>query len=218
MIVRTEIPELTVYPDGFPRYWFNLTFTNNRADDYRVNAIVTTYVRLVEAAHTQYREARRLIMGVWDRSLGLYEINHAATQIENCITSMHRAILCMERIRGNANVPVEIKALIPERPGFSTNIVANRLKIIRNTIQHLDDKVLKGIVPQGTPFTFNATGPETAVPDSDQPGQTLKIIDRLVIGKYELPFSDLFNWLVEMGECAEKISRYNVPEERVEGV
>jgi hypothetical protein len=53
-----------------------------------------------------------------------------------------------------------------------------------------------------------ATGPETPVADPNQPKQTRKVIDRLVIGEKELLFADLVRWLHEMGECAEVISNY----------
>lgn len=213
MIVKIEIPELTLYPNGFPLYWGSSIFlTGNRARDYQVTAILSTYIRLVEAAFIQYKEARRLILKVWSNhsAIEIGAANHSATNFENCITSMHRSVLCMQKIRGIRAVPDDIKALFPKRPVFAIDTVANRLRDIRNTIQHLDDQVLNGTIPSGAPFTFLATGPESPVLESDQPGQTLKVIDRLAIGSNELLFSDIFNWLKEMGDCAEKISQHRL--------
>ncbi|MGB8898802.1 MAG: hypothetical protein WCC90_05960 [Methylocella sp.] len=73
-------------------------------------------------------------------------------------------------------------------------------------MQHLEEKVLDGTVPEKTPFMIQAVGPETPIPE--EPGQTLKTIDRLQIGSYEIKFSELCAWLMEMGECADKISKY----------
>jgi hypothetical protein len=53
-----------------------------------------------------------------------------------------------------------------------------------------------------------ATGVETPVPASDQPNQTLMVIDRLAIGDLEVFFVELVEWLTEMGDCAEVTSKY----------
>ena len=123
---------------------------------------------------------------------------------------MHRAVLCMTRIRSYREVPADLKALFPDRPLFTTDAVANSIRDIRNTIQHMDDRVVRETtIPKDTPFMLMATGPETPV--LDQPGQTLKVIDRLTIGSEELLFTELVTWLHEMGECAEVISKYERP-------
>jgi hypothetical protein len=117
----------------------------------------------------------------------------------------------MKRIRSYPEVPADLKNLFPNKPQFTTKSIANRIRGIRDAIQHMDEQVLKEAIPQSTPFSLVATGPETPVLDSDQPNQTLKVIDRLIIGSDEILFSELVTWLHEMGECAEVVSKYERP-------
>lgn len=210
MIVEIALPELTLYPNGFPSHWLNIIFLGNRPDEYKIHAIVTTYVRLVEGAYVHYKLARQHVRAVWNThtSLAIGSHNLSATYFEDCINSMHRAVLCMRRIRSYPEVPDDFKNLFPNKPQFTTDAVANRLRRIRDTIQHMDDRALKETLPKNTPFMLTATGPEKPVLDSDQPNQTLKVIDRLTIGSEEVLFAELVTWLHEMGECAEVVSKY----------
>jgi hypothetical protein len=130
----------------------------------------------------------------------------ASAYFEACLTNMHRAVRCMIKIRSRPDVPADLKSLIPKKPRFTEPRVADRIRDVRDAAQHLEEQVLKGTVPEKTPFMIIAVGQETPVPE--EPGQTLKTIDRLQIGTYEIKFSELCAWLQEMGECAEKITNY----------
>ena len=66
MIVKVEIPGLTVYPDGFPRYWLNITFLGNSPDEYKVHAIVTTYVWAGRRFLCLLQSGSRIIKRVWN--------------------------------------------------------------------------------------------------------------------------------------------------------
>ena len=110
----------------------------------------------------------------------------------------------MKGIRGR-HAPADLKSLFPQKPHFTTDAVAGKVRGVRDAIQHMDERVVSGDIPKWTPFALMATGPETLVPESTQ---ILKVIDRLRIGKNELLFFDLVAWLIEMGDCAELISKY----------
>jgi hypothetical protein len=189
----------------------NVVFLGNRPDAYKIHAIVTTYVRLVEGALVHYGQARQHTLTYWDThaEVAMGSATLSVTYFEDCLTSMHRATLCMSRIRSNRQVPDDIEALFPRKPRFASAAVAERLRGVRDAIQHMDERVLRGQIPDGTPFSLMATGDET--PLSDQPGQTLKVIDCLVIGDQKLSFVELAQWLTEMGDCAEIISKYERP-------
>jgi hypothetical protein len=210
MIVEIAIPELTQYPNGFPSHWMNIIFLGNRPDDYKSHAIITTYVRLVEGAYVHYRNARQLVQAVWNNhgAIAIGSHNLSSIYFEDCINSMHRAVLCMKGIRHNREVPEGLRSMFPDTPHFTKDAIANRIRGIRDVIQHMDARVLKGQIPEGTTFMLTATGPETPVPESNQPNQTLKRIDRLAIGDAEVLFTELVAWLREMGKCAESISKY----------
>ena len=112
----------------------------------------------------------------------------------------------MIRIRSRSDVPNALKALFLNKPRFTEDRVANRIQNVRHAIQHLEEKILDGSIPEFTPFALRADGAETPVPG--EPGQTLKTIDRLQIGAYEIRFSELCTWLQEMALFADQISKY----------
>ncbi len=209
MRIQLELPELTEFPNGFPRHWLNIIFTGNRPDTYQIHAITTTYVRLVEAAFAEYRQGRLLFHAVWngDRStIPIGPHNLACASFESCLTNMHRAVQCMLKIRGRPDVPQALKDLIPKKPRFTEARIADRIRDVRHAIQHLEGQVLDGTIPENTPFALQAVGPETPIPE--EPGQTLKTFDRLQIGSSEITFLELCTWLNEMGRCAEQISKF----------
>lgn len=207
---QLEMPELTEFPNDFPGHWMNILFTKTRPDTYQIHALTTTYVRLVEAAMEDYRLARGLVDEVWvhrdPSSIPIGAHNRASAYLEACLTNMHRAVRCMNKIRNRPDVPSDLKSLIPQRVRFTEPLIADRIRDVRDAVHHLEEKVLKGRVPEQTPFMVQAVGPETPV--REEPGQTLKTIDRLQIGSHEIKFLELYAWLLEMGECAEKISKY----------
>ncbi len=208
MRIELGLPDLAEFPKGFPDYWLNITFTNNQPIPYKVRAIITTYVRLVEAAIIEYRQARSLMHSVWNDSLStrLGDHHRAAANFEACITNMHRAVRFMIQIRHRTDIPTELKKRIPQKPQFTEYRISNRIRNVRDAIHHLDEKIIEGSLSDNAPFALQATGPETPIPE--EPGQTLKSIDRLKIGRLEIKFVELHKWLVEMGHCAEHISQY----------
>jgi hypothetical protein len=214
MHFELKLSELPEFPDGFPDYWLNILFRNNPSTvSYQVRAVITTYVRLVEAATTEYREARSLIHKAWnDDGMGLRDNIRACAYFEACLSNMHRAVLFMRRIRNHHDVPDELKNKFKSEPQFIGPGIAEQICNVRHAIQHLDDRLLEPFkrrrppIPENAPFALRANGPETPIPHD--PGQTLKTIDRLQIGSHEIPFSDLCKWLLGMARCAEQISEY----------
>ena len=208
MRIELKLPDLTEFPKGFPDYWLNIIFTNNQPLSYKVRAIITSYVRLVEAAMTEYCQARSLIHAVWNDNLStrLGDHNRAVANFEACLTNMHRAVRFMIQIRRRIDIPKDLKSQILPKPQFTEARISDRIRNVRDAIHHLDEKIIDGSLSENTPFALQATGPETPIPD--EPGQTLKAIDRLKIGRLEIKLMELHKWLVEMGRCAEQISLY----------
>ena len=63
---------------------------------------------------------------------------------------------------------------------------------------------MDGRISEGQPFGLKPDGSEVAHPT--EPNQTIKTIDRLVIGEREVRFSELADWLTEMFAFAKKIA------------
>jgi len=60
MIVEFNIPTVSDYAEGFPQYWMKFLFNGAVCDNYQVNSLMTTYVRLVESALVELSVFKRM--------------------------------------------------------------------------------------------------------------------------------------------------------------
>ncbi|HPF59719.1 MAG TPA: hypothetical protein P5149_03745 [Candidatus Competibacteraceae bacterium] len=208
MYISIEVPEICEYPQGFPKYWLKSMFIGTVSQNYQVNALVGTYIRLVEAALVEYQLGTSMLQKFWGThtSINLRAMYRSISHFESCLLDMHRAINCYRRLRRHKDQHPLCLALNIEKPSFAADPVADQLRLIRNEIYHLDEAVIDGRVQEGQPFALKPDGPET--PHPIELNQTIKSIDRLIIGQRELLFSSLAEWLTEMGRYAEKIADF----------
>ena len=213
MYVDIKIPSVEEYANGFPQYWMKRVFINSISINFQINALTTTYVRLVEVALMEYRLGQIKLNEFWANhsSLGLGSMHRGIAHFENCISSMHRAIECYKRLRNHSELAKLSAVLNSPKPSFIKARISDQLRNIRNEIHHLEAHVMGGIIQEGQPIALMCTGSETIHPT--EINQTIKTIDRLAIGQYELFFSDIATWLIEMGGYAEKISLYEPNQE-----
>lgn len=209
MYIEIEIPEIKKFPNGFLGYWTKFVFIGSISSNPRVNALATTYVRLVEAALIEYRLAEAPLKEFWEESssIKISAMHKSVAHFEACITNMYRAIRCFTWLRNNEMVPEGLRVILcTDKPTFIADKIAGRLRKVRDAIHHMEEKFMNENIPEGTSFTLYPDGFETPV--EGEPGQTLKKIDLLKIGAMEIRFSELAEWLIEMGCYAEKISEY----------
>lgn len=209
MYIEIEIPEIKKFPNGFLGYWTKFVFIGSISSNPRVNALATTYVRLVEAALIEYRLAEAPLKEFWEESssIKISAMHKSVAHFEACITNMYRAIRCFTWLRNNEMVPEGLRVILcTDKPTFIADKIAGRLRKVRDAIHHMEEKFMNENIPEGTSFTLYPDGFETPV--EGEPGQTLKKIDLMKIGAMEIRFSELAEWLIEMGCYAEKISEY----------
>lgn len=214
MYVHIQVPDIADYPQGFPSYWLKRTFLNSISTSYHINALATTYVRLVEAALTEYRLGQVKLKEFWNThtSLNLSAMHRSISHFESCLFNMNRAINCFTRLRRHKDLPAALQqTLDEERPKFIADAVASQIRDMRNAVHHLEERVMDGRIAEGENFTLRSDGPEA--PHATEVGQTNKTVDRLVIGKQEIMFSDLATWLVEMAQFADRLAGYEAPRE-----
>jgi len=77
---------------------------------------------------------------------------------------------------------------------------------MRNEIHHMEELVVDGRLQPGQPFALQPDGPE--IPHPTEQNQTVKTIDRLVIGEREVTFTELAGWLGEMVATAQRIADF----------
>lgn len=209
MHLSLDIPDINGFQEGFPQFWIRTIFVGSVSTDRRVNALTSTYVRLVEASLIEYRLGKERTKQFWDThdSFNLSAMHKGIAHFEACISDMHRAITCFRHLRNDSDIPESLKTkLQAERPAFVADKVAGRLRTMRNAVHHLEKELLEGRMPEGASYTLRPDGPETPV--AGEPGQSIKSIDRLTIGTLEITFVELAEWLKELAHFAEQLSRY----------
>jgi hypothetical protein len=210
MIFKDEMPELAAYPKGFPGFWLGVVFTSHLDGSSRGKALVTNYIRNVEAAHRHYRHGRQNALTFIYRNepggLPLYEFLNACTSFEDCVSHAHRGLQCMAGIISKQTVPQGIRALFKPKPGFMKAAVQDRIREMRNTIHHTYERMEKGDITDETPFVLGLTGRDVRLAT---PGTVIRVWDRMQIGKFHVTFAELVLWLTEMGECADRITAYS---------
>lgn len=197
MYVEFDLPEPPRLPDAFALYWLD-GFFQSPSTRFEINALSNTYVRLVHAAMIEYEEGIARLREFWSShtSVNLGAMYRSISHFESCIFSMNRAINCFRRLRGDRlHDPVAV-ALRKDRVLFAQDAIADRIREIRNEIHHLEDSVLEGTVVDGQFVALKPDGPE--VPHASEENQTVKTMDRLVIGSREVAFRELAAWLEEM--------------------
>ena len=212
MYVSIEAPEINEYPNGFSQYWLKVLFIGSVSFNFQINALATTYVRLVEAALVEYHLGQSKLKEFWSThtSLNLAAMHRAVSHFESCLSDMHRAINCFTRLRRHKDLPEGLRlALNEEKPRFVADQSSDQLRDIRNEIHHLEELVMDGRLQERQAIALKPVGPET--PHPTESNQTVKTNDRLVIAQRELQFSSLATWLTEMGRFAEKIAAYQAP-------
>lgn len=208
MYIEFELPEISEHAPGFPQYWLKTLFIQSPSNRYQINALTSTYVRLVEAALIDYHSGAVRLREFWGThsSLNLGAMHRSMSHFETCISNMHRATNCFRRLRRDRKQdPLSLKLNV-EKASFAADSVADRFRTIRNEIHHLEEMVMDGRIVDGQPFALKPDGPEA--PHPTEPHQTIKTIDRLVIGTREVRFSELATWLTEMADFATKIAEF----------
>jgi hypothetical protein len=208
MKVLINATEITEYAKGFSQYWLKLIFIQTVSSSYQINALASTYVRLVEAAITDYNLGIVKLREFWDTrgSFSLGAMHRSISHFESCLSNMYRATNCFRRLRRHRDQDPLSVALNTDKPIFATDATTERFRTMRNEVHHLEELVVDGRLQEGESFALRPDGPETPHPTEEN--QTNKIVDRLIIGTREVSFVELAVWLREMASVAEKIAEF----------
>ena len=208
MYIEFDIPEIAEYPSGFPSYWLKSLFIQSPSNRYQINALTSTFVRLVEAALIEYHAGATKLREFWSthQSLNLGAMHRSVSHFETCLSNMYRATNCFRRLRRDRQQDPLSQALNIEKVYFASDAVADKFRTIRNEIHHLEEMVMDGRIIDGQPFALKPDGPE--VPHPAEFNQTIKTIDRLVIGTREIKFRELTTLLEEMAGVAVRIAEF----------
>lgn len=202
------MPEVSSSRPEISRYWIKYFFCSP-SQNHQINALASTYVRLVEAALVDYQIGILGAREYWETpdSLRLGAMQRSISHFEACISDMHRSINAFRRLRRHKTkeaLPVSLAAI---QASFASNAVADQIRLIRHEIHHVEELVMKGKISEGQSVTLIPDGPEMSAGDGT--GESVKIIDRLAIGPRWVRFSDLATWLDEMAMVAATIAAFS---------
>ena len=208
MYVIISLPAGPKVLTSLPQYWTQYFFRGTPSELCEVNALATTYMRLVEAAVAEYQLASTALREFWanHNALGLLVMHRSISHFETCISDVHRAIDTYRRLRNHKSRDPLSVYLADHKPDFVSDSVANRFREVRDAIHHLPEKIGKGEVTEGQFIALKPDGPE--VPHPTEAGQTNKTFDRLVIGPYELTFDEIARMLSELAATTERIAKF----------
>ena len=136
------------------------------------------FVRLVDHAWNEYYQAKNELIAEIKRDKSAFMMEFT-NHIETCINAVRRLFILLKRINNEESSP-----MIPDH---LKDILNNKTIIdIRNTIEHLDERIQKGKIPKGRPIMLTV-GPNE---------------DSLLISKHEIRFEELAIVLERMREIA----------------
>ena len=103
MLVDFNLPEVLEPRAAVSSYWLRYMFVGSPSQNRQINALASTYMRLVEAAVVEYGLAASALRQVWSdhTSIGLPAMHRAIAHFEACVTDMHRAISAYRRLRSH---------------------------------------------------------------------------------------------------------------------
>lgn len=156
--------------------------------DRNARALWLNYVRLVDQLIWEYEAARHALQNFVDTPNNtLSPLFRAIAHMETLVNTMRRAIFFARRMRRHKDSPKI------EKLNVLSGSAGDRLVEIRNAIEHLENKILKGKIAQGEPTTL------------------LVQSDRLELLGHEILYRELADWAVELHDLAIELADYRDP-------
>ncbi len=152
------------------------------------------FIRLIDKALREYHEAREIILAqIAEANRSSEEMSRDGRQIyiltftdyiEDCINAVRRLYTLLERFKSEKESPV--------LPRYLRRLVETKMKSvvdIRNTVEHMDERVQNGEIATGQPIMLAINKNE----------------DGVVVADYEIKFKELALVLEKMNEIAQYI-------------
>lgn len=209
MIIDFSIPTITNNQSSFVGYWGRQLFIGSLSDSPIVNSLASTYVRLTFSAFQDYNEAAIHFRDYFNTSsaIKLSVYYKSISRYESCITNMHLAIRSFSRLRRHKDLPEKARKTINEpKPSFVNSRISDRILGLRNSIQHIEERLADGEFDKELPFFIKPTGDEIPYDDGINKNQTKLTIDRVKILDNEIYFHEIATWIEEMIQYVDKIS------------
>jgi hypothetical protein len=178
------LPKLRV-PSAASNHLARLILLKEGPKTRRTFNLTISFLRLADFSALEYLRARSALSSfATDRAVNRFF--EGICHLENCIVSMHRALLFMQQIRRLGLLTHDGVPIVIRSKEWKVLYAQDRLRKIRNSIQHLDGLILKG---------------EEKIVFAVRPGEHgLELEDAL------LSYSELCQWLVELNQLSKMLS------------
>ena len=91
-------------------------------------------------------------------------MHRSMSHFESCLSNMYRAINCYRKLRRHRDQDPLSLTLNIDKPSVVTDAIADRFRLMRHEIHHLEELVMDGRLQEGQPFALEPDGPETPHP------------------------------------------------------
>lgn len=125
----------------------------------------------------------------------------ASSNFETSITSVHRALLFLQKIRKQKKLLSNEKANLPKYLPIYRDCVRDSVKDFRNAIHHNEEDITSEDITTGTSFI-----PYPVFEEMHENGRCDWGIQRIELGKHSILFRDLARWITQLRACAEALS------------
>lgn len=199
--IEFDIPDVPAPTNPFLGYWGAQLIIGHFSDSPKVITLSSTFVRCVFSAREDYLAATQHLRAAYQstRAMHLSELYRSIARFETCISGMYLAERAFRRLRRCIELSPDSAAVInQQKPGFIAPAVHDRLKAMRDTMQHIEELLAKGKLTEDLPYMVQPTGEEGALTDPEELADTVLVIDRLRIGEHVVCFTEIVEWLGEM--------------------
>jgi hypothetical protein len=147
--------------------------------------LTITFLRLADFSTLEYLRSRATLRS-FSKERFVNRFFEGICHLENCIVSMHRSLLFMQQIRRLGLLTHDGIPIVIRSREWNVLRAQDRLRKIRNSIQHLDGMILRG--EEKIVFAF-------------RPGER-----GLEFEGAQLSYAELVDWLVELNQLSKTIS------------
>ncbi|RXV64381.1 hypothetical protein D1006_39065 [Burkholderia stabilis] len=152
--IEFDIPDVPAPTNPFLGYWGSQLIIGHFSDSPKVVTLSSTFVRCVFSAREDYLAATQHLRAAFQstRAMHLSEPYRSISRFEACISGMYLAERAFMRLRRCAELSAESAAVINhEKPAFISAAVRDRLKNMRDTMQHIEELLAKGKLTEDLP-------------------------------------------------------------------
>lgn len=163
----------------------NIVLGGRPPQSRKVSAYTTNFIRVVDQAILEYRQARDELLRYVNKE-GFSHYFLAVSHLEMCIIAARRSQRYGERLKREEEGPTIKRAVARCLQSLEKNILK-----VRDAIEHMDEKIQKGEVPEGEPISLMIS----------ENG------DKIRISNVELTFSHLSEYLIKLHEICVDVAR-----------